>query len=103
MMTKKKDKMRDLKKDGKHVHKYDAVFCWLSDQDVGQKTDESRFISKLQQATFCNLCFKGKKKSEPQGVNLPVFEVNHPPTTSIKLTIHGSILSLPHTPTWHGV
>jgi hypothetical protein len=54
-----KDKMRDLKKDGKHVYKYDAVFCWHSDQDVGQKTDESRFISKLQQVTFCNLCFKG--------------------------------------------
>jgi hypothetical protein len=34
---------------------------------VGQKTDESRFISKLQQVTFCNLCFKGNNVWTPGG------------------------------------
>jgi len=43
---KKKDKMRVLKKDGKHIYKYDAgYFNWHRNQDVGQKTDESPFIS----------------------------------------------------------
>jgi len=31
----------------------------------------------------------------PQAVNLLVFEINHSPTSSIKLTIHGSIRPLP--------
>lgn len=42
---KKKDKMRDLKMK-KKTYKYDAgYFSWHSDHYVGQKTDESRFIS----------------------------------------------------------
>jgi hypothetical protein len=43
---KKRIKWETLKKDGKHISKYDAgYFSWHSDQDVGHKTDESRFTA----------------------------------------------------------
>ena len=60
--------MRDLKKDGKHIYKYDAGYCsWHGDQDVGLKTDESRLISQLQQETFIIICFKGNNACTPEG------------------------------------
>jgi len=38
----KRIKWKTLQKDGKYVYKYDAgYFSWHSDQDVGQKNNES--------------------------------------------------------------
>jgi hypothetical protein len=99
----KKDKMRNLKK------KTGSIFLnTMQDISVGivtwmwitRQTNHDLLPS-------CNKWLLSVSDSRvttpvPQGVNLPLFDVNHSPTTSIKLTFHGSILPLPHTPTCDG-